>query len=840
MPTNEHARLETSNGEHTPMLQSVRMSGDLHGPLLQLSLEQTFLNDTDQHLEVVYTFPLPAGAVLVGVDVVLGERRLTGNVVARKQSQQRYEEALADGDAAILLERNHDDSFSMNLGNLAARETCRVTLRYGQALRFEHGGLRLLVPTTIAPRYGDPVTQGGLQPHQVPEHSLTAEYPFTLALRLHGALAGARVASPSHPIAVAHSTIESDNTLTVTLARRAFLDRDFVLVIDGLPTASVASMGQDMVTPGHVAVLASFCPDFPEATAGPLALKILVDCSGSMAGDSIEAARRALHGIVAGLEDGDRFSLSRFGSSVEHRSRGLWKATDPTRTAAGRWVSALQADLGGTEMEGALASTFELAQDGGSDVMLVTDGEINGIDGVINAARASGHRVFVVGIGSSSVETHLRRLAQATGGACDFVAPGEAVEPAVLRMFARMRTPHVTGVAVRWPGNATPLWACAIDAAVFAADTVHVFGLFATAPSGEVLLTGSLSASAAPVEIGRVALPAVVTTDVTLSRMAAASRIATIPAPSQRHAAHPATDLALAYQLVTEFTNFLLVHERAADEKAADMPELVKVRQMTAAGRAGVGSVIRSLASMDHDIALVSNLIDRPMYSFPGANVWTDTEAISGLAMMSVSDVNPPSLKTSGSPPYGSRPKSSTPVACKAVPSEDSDIPAFMRRDGPNARPPGAGHTPRQRKPIDRNDRRLWASAAHYTGLTPLGVAVWVAGTPEADRPRTWQGLTNIGLGAWVVDWLELGLITQTQSTDREDRVVRAFAWLMSREEVLKALRDNGDLHEAFAAAVRRLTPTNTPVDRATLEALTVALEGMSADAWPSVVFAFA
>ena len=69
-----------------------------------------------------------------------------------------------------------------------------------------------------------------------------------------------------------------------------------------------------------------------------------------MAGDSIDAAKRALQAIVQQLGAGDRFSLSRFGSTVEHRSRGLWKATETTKLAAQRWVGALKADLlGGAE-----------------------------------------------------------------------------------------------------------------------------------------------------------------------------------------------------------------------------------------------------------------------------------------------------------------------------------------------------------------------------------------------------------------------------------------------------------------------------------------------------------
>ena len=50
---------------------------------------------------------------------------------------------------------------------------------------------------------------------------------------------------------------------------------------------------------------------------------------------------------------------------------------------------------------------------------------------MIDAARASGHRVFAIGVGSSPAEGVLRSLAEATGGACEFATPGEALEAAV-------------------------------------------------------------------------------------------------------------------------------------------------------------------------------------------------------------------------------------------------------------------------------------------------------------------------------------------------------------------------------------------------------------------------
>lgn len=816
MDPREAARLQTQDGQDIPLL-GVTLTGELRGLMFEARVEQRFCNPYNKHVEVVYSFPLPWDAVLLGVDVVLGDKHLTGAVVEKKQAEARYEEALSEGNAAIMLEKNHDHSYSLNLGNLAPQEHCTITLRYAQTLSFEQRGLRLLIPTVIAPRYGDAQQDGGLLPHQVPRHSLTVDPPFELTLRLHGPLAQARVASPSHPVGVAFSQSDTGPVLTVSLSRRASLDRDFVLVVDQLAQDSIAIAARDSVQPEGIAVLASFCPRIPTAERASTAVKILVDCSGSMAGDSIQAAKRALQAIVQQLGDGDRFAVSRFGDSVEHRSRGLWTARETTKLAAQRWVGALDANLGGTEMESALVSTFALAQTVQSDVLLVTDGEISAIDRTIEAAKRSGHRVFVVGIGSSPAETHLRRLAEATAGACDFVAPGEAVEPAVLRMFARLRSPRLVSLRLDWPEGVQPAWASPLLSSVFDGDTVNVFALLQQPATGAVRLLGQRTPDGEMEEIGRVELQTALDTEDhptdTLPRLVASARLQRIERlrdddPMAASLTTKPAHLAVQYQLVSEHTNFLLVHERAEGEQATDMPELHTVAQMVPAGWGGTGSICFSRKMPD----------DAPTGSA------ADAKNYAGMAVPAVWR----SVRRS--------------PARQDVDMDDLEIPAFLRSLA------GRGD-------IDRRNPSHWANAqiihgdeSHdtYTGLTPLGVSEWLSITPQVYWPTTYAGLREMGLGISVVDWLELEMAACAGSTYPETTVVQAFLTLMSRRETHAALAQSEGLLGAFKSTVRRVrgvlggepAQPGTRADDVLVQAMEAGLQGMTARAWPQRVLA--
>ena len=809
MDQRECARLETRDGQPVNLL-GVKLSGDLRGLMFEASIEQRFCNPGDTNVEVVYSFPLPWGAVLLGVDVVLGGKQLTGAVVEKKQAEARYEEAISEGNAAIMLEKNHDHSYSLNLGNLAAGEHCNVTLRYAQILQFEQRGLRLLIPTVIAPRYGDAQQDGGLLPHQAPSHLLLAEHPFALELRLHGDLAQARVASPSHhPVGVAHGKAGTGAVLTVSLARQASLDRDFVLVVDQLAHESMVVAARDSVAPGSVAILASFCPRIAVQGSASTAVKILVDCSGSMAGDSIDAAKRALQAVVRQLGAGDRFSLSRFGDAVEHRSRGLWKTTETTQLAAQRWVGALQANLGGTEMEAALISTFALAQTVSSDILLVTDGEISAIDSTIASAKHSGHRLFIVGIGSSPAETHLRRLAEATGGACDFVAPGEAVEPAVLRMFARLRSPRLADLNIEWPVGVAPEWVSPLLPSVFDGDTVNVFALLGQFPAGQVRLLGKRTDDEAPQEIGCAVFAGELESADTLARMAGAVRLGSIDTNAVTVTMPDAAALAVAYQLVTDQTNFLLVHERADGEKAIDMPELQKVPQMVPAGWGGTGTVRFSRSSAVFAGRVGGNASDMQVMSVPA--VWRTSRTL-------------PSSLQSGA-------------------MDDFEVPAFLRRQADDFALPA--FLRKRDQIIDHQDPRYWAKSEHYEGLTPLGGSEWLRITPASEWPSTYVGLRQMGLGVALVDWLELAMASHAGTVHAESKVVEAFLYLMSRRDTYESLAKSAGLIGALQFTVVRLrellagnlAAMPVSVDLGLVESMVAGLAGMTTSTWPDQVF---
>ena len=564
-------------------LKSVHMEGKLDGLMLEMNVLQRYQNETKAPLEMVYTFPLPWGVTLLGMRADIGERQLQAQVVAREEAHERYEEAIDEGDMPVMLEASDEGLYTANLGNISPGEKVVITVQFGQLLHFEEDRVRLCIPTAIAPRYGDIRHVPRLAAHEAPESSLTVSYPLTLRLDISGSPAQAAISSPSHHIAIE----KTESGLTVLLEKGAFMDRDFVLNMDGIKASSFAVSAADGE---NTMLLASFCPRFNEETRNPLALKILVDCSSSMQGDSIFSAREALHNLLSMLDSDDAVSLSRFGSNVMHHGSKMHFCSPNKIRELSDAVSALAADMGGTEMKGALISAFrDIAVpenlEGTPGVLLITDAATWDVDSIIQACIASGHRIFAIGVGNAPAESLLREMTEKTGGACELVTPNEDMSGAVMRMISRLRLANAGHLQVKWA--AEPLWQSPLPSFIYNGETVHVFARQSGKDARAPALIWHADGKEYTLSIETVAR----LENSSLERLGAAKEMAGTEMPEDR------IRIALEYQLVSENTSLFLVNVRDEKDKSEGLPGLHHVQQMLAAGWAGYGSTVYSHAA---------------------------------------------------------------------------------------------------------------------------------------------------------------------------------------------------------------------------------------------------
>ena len=592
----------TCDGEEVAM-KSVHIHGKLDGLLLRMKVRQTYTNESEDTLETVYTFPLAWGATLLNLGVELNGKRLNGTVIEKKQAVKQYEEAIDNGDSPIMVERSGRGLYTANLGNLLPGETAVIEIEYAQLLNFEADRIRLNIPTTIAPRYGDQHQQGGLQPHQTAAANGLVEYGFFMTLDIQGTAAKGMVSSPTHPI----KTTKSFDGINVQLGKQTYLDRDFVLLIEDLEGESFCIAGPDTEGSNTTAIITSFCPKLPKTKPSNLRLKVLLDCSGSMAGDSMKQARVALKHLFKQLNEEDSFAYTRFGSSIDRVTKKMTMAYSERIQSLLSTLDKTEADLGGTELGMAMTDVFNMNANGkarnnpevtdSADVLLITDGDVWNIENILASARISGHRVYTIGVGSAPAESLLRELAKDTGGSCEFVTPREDMRSAVDRMLTRMRSAQEVRFAIKWNAteeiNKTHEWASTLPPQLIDGETVHLLARLPAKTEKPPVLICKTLVKEVEQEVSS-AKPTSITWDTEgiVARLCAAAQIGELT--ESKADTKLAKSLAMKYQLVTQHTNLFLLHERAEENKADGLPQLQQVAQMQAAGFGGYGSVTRA------------------------------------------------------------------------------------------------------------------------------------------------------------------------------------------------------------------------------------------------------
>ena len=421
-------------------------------------------------------------------------------------------------------------------------------------------------------------------------------------MRVEGRLAAATVQSPTHAINVKGG----QGALEITLAgHRDTLDRDLVLqfaLAESLPPAAVT------VQDGERWVALATVP-LPEAgdheDQAPRCIPILVDCSGSMQGDSIAQARKALGRILESLRPQDHFNIIRFGSHIEPLFPSPRAASKEALDSARALLANLDADLGGTEIGQALTAAFAARPNDFAvqDLMLITDGEVWNGPEFVERARASGDRVFTVGVGSAVSEAFLRELAEKTDGACELVTPREDIKARIERHFRRIYQKRLEAPRIEWPSQPERQSPASL-AGIYLGDTLHLFAWFNERPEGMVRFLETSDTSDTIRLETELSAPSDHQTADSLPRLAARAGLAELP---ERERAQEAE----RYQLLTDQTAWIILAQRDDKERSDTLPALCKVPHMLAAGWGGMGSVKMCVPCMDIKADYENHSIER-------------------------------------------------------------------------------------------------------------------------------------------------------------------------------------------------------------------------------------
>ena len=298
-------------------------------------------------------FPLEEGAAVSGFEAMIDGTHVVGRVQEREKAFATYDDALAAGHGAYLLDQERPDVFTASIGNVPPGKEVLVKVTYVAELSLEADVLRFAIPTTVSPRYAPADDQKGVG--RTPAETLNPprdwRVPYGLDLMVRIAMpSGIRsVESPSHPVRV-----EVDGrTAVVTLGgREAALDRDFVLNVRLAGAPRAPGLGRDRLSgpPGRPhRVPAALRRRRGALRAGPRGRPFRLH-----GGHLDRRGQERAAALPAQPHRGDPLQHRGFGSTFQMLFAESRPYDETSLKEASDHVAHMDADLGGTEILPAL------------------------------------------------------------------------------------------------------------------------------------------------------------------------------------------------------------------------------------------------------------------------------------------------------------------------------------------------------------------------------------------------------------------------------------------------------------------------------------------------------
>jgi Ca-activated chloride channel family protein len=570
-------------------LRSIQVQGRVVGTLAEVEVAHAFENPFGAPMEATYTFPLPQNAAVDAMQMEIGDRVIRAQLKTRQDARKTYEAAKKSGQKTALLEQERPNIFTQSVANIEPGQRVTVRLTYHEVVRFEEDTFELVVPTTVGPRFVPGTPKGrsghGIQPNTdtVPDASritpairvadagqapaLSIEFAIAPGLPVH------KLISTSHGVDVA----EDGGELRVVLSDDAQRpNKDFILRYQlggAQPMATVLAhkaggSGPDQKL-GHVMLQIQPPLQTKAHQIRSRELVFVVDNSGSMGGQPIEAAKNLMRMALKQMRPDDAFRVLRFSEVASSLAPGPLLATEENVRKGLAYVDAMHG-MGGTMMIEGIKAALDPAPHGDRvrHVLFLTDGYIGNDKQIIDEVkkRVGQARLFSLGVGSSPNRYLLERMAQVGRGGVQYVGYNDNAEALVGQFYRRIESPIFTDIEVDWGGLSVRDQNPVLIADLFEGQPLTVFSRYAQGGNAVVQIKGRVGNHKVTLPI-KVSLPDAEEKNEVIATLWARREIEALemeninPYRRDNDLEKRATEIALEYEILSAYTSFVAVEE---------------------------------------------------------------------------------------------------------------------------------------------------------------------------------------------------------------------------------------------------------------------------------------
>lgn len=464
-------------------LKSHRVEALIKDGAGKTTVTQVFHNNCSNNIEAIYIFPLPADAAISNFALWVNGKKKKGEILEKNEALKIYQQIVATLKDPGLLEYVGGKLFKARVFPIPPKGDQKVQITFTQSL----SGYKNLY------KYVYPLKTSG-KPIKTKE-----DFTFTAKIKAQDPIKS--IYSPTHNIEVqmngAKKAVIGFEKSQVTL------NRNFILYYNVTGDRVGMSLLAHRTGKKNGSFLLMLSPGAHTKKSETIDKNVtfVLDTSGSMNGEKMKGAKRALIYCLKKLRSSETFNVIRFASTSQQFFDQPVEAGKKNKEESIDRVESMIA-AGGTAIESALKRA--LSQNTGSAelphyIVFITDGmptvgttDPNKLVKMISALNTSKpkSRIFVFGLGDDVNANFLDLVAEKNHGASRYAESGDKLEIILERFYSAMAYPAMTDVSLSVEG----VKACDVFPwkmpDIFYGDQVTVAGRYGKGGGGKVILIG--------------------------------------------------------------------------------------------------------------------------------------------------------------------------------------------------------------------------------------------------------------------------------------------------------------------------------------------------------------
>ena len=421
-------------------LKKVKITGNVIGKFGSFEIEQVYKNNTKDVLEVGYTFPIVETATVVGFEINVGDRVLKGKCKEKGEAKKEYQRNIVKGNSAYMMEQETDNIFKISVGKIDRDEEVTVKIQYIDKFEIIDNTIQILMPTLVTPRYKSNITSKLIYGK--------VDYTIDFNVNIDKSLNKKSISCPSHKINI----IDEDKMERVEVLNYD-LSKDFKLLIElknELSSNAITSKTRDEKDMIYLSFMPEILDSYEDSEKEYL---FIIDVSGSMMGEKLDATKRAVIECLKQLDVGDKFNIIPFESRFEAMNVKAIEYNEENMKSAIKYINKLE-PLGGTEILDPIKfALYEKNTD--KIILLFTDGQVGNEDEIIKFVEnnVNRSRIFPFGIDINVNSSFIKKLAKVGNGKPELIQPNEKIDDKIIRTFARIQTPLLEELTIDYGNN---------------------------------------------------------------------------------------------------------------------------------------------------------------------------------------------------------------------------------------------------------------------------------------------------------------------------------------------------------------------------------------------------